>query len=176
MRSAFCSTTSRFPEKYGPCHLGPTQLEFSSRSEDAFWRVWSGSPLNPGNPRHLRLNHLRDQFCHRLRLRWVYLDTIPDFSFQILTPRLSLGFPAGANFFYDIVARDLRVGFAYGLNHSPDSCFIKRSVHFCPFTSAAIPGFVGAAPYVKFDATAALKFSNFLVKRRARLPAVRRFH
>jgi hypothetical protein len=88
------------------------------------------------------------------------LDTIPDFPFQILAPDLSLGFPARANFFNDIFARYLRVCFAHCLNHSPDGGFIKRSVHFCPFTSAAIPGFVVAVPYVEFGATAASKFRN----------------
>jgi hypothetical protein len=109
---------------------------------------------------HPRFHPLENRFCQRQCLSWIDLDTVPDFSVQILAPCLALGFPAGANSFYDIFARYLRVGFPHGFNHSPDGGFIKRSVHFCPFTSAAMLGFVVAVPYMNFHATAALKFRN----------------
>jgi hypothetical protein len=97
-----------------------------------------------------------------LCLAWVYLDTIPDFSFKIFRPGQSLGFATGANGFNDVLTRYVRVRFPDRFNHSPDGIFIKRSVHFFPFIWTAIPGYGVAAPYRRCNATAAPKFSNVL--------------
>jgi hypothetical protein len=75
----------------------------------------------------------------------IYLDAVPDFSFQILVPLEPLRFPAGANPFNDLLDGDIRLGLFQFLNDRPNFFLIKRNAHCFPFPWAAVAGFAAVS-------------------------------